>query len=52
MMGMVYDVRVPIGVTAWGWLAVLAAALLAALPAIARLMRQHPRELLAADADA
>lgn len=52
MMGLVYDVRVPIGVTAWGWAAVVAAALLAALPAIVRLVRQHPRVLLAAEADA
>ncbi|MEX0775756.1 MAG: FtsX-like permease family protein [Phycisphaeraceae bacterium] len=48
LLGLSYEMHMPWSVAAWGCLAVLVAALLAALPAALSLMRQLPRVLLAA----
>jgi len=47
LVGLEYAAHLPLGVLACGAMAVVAAALIAALPAIWPLMRQHPRALLA-----
>jgi hypothetical protein len=46
-VGVTYPLHLAWDVIAWGTLVVLAAALLAALPTIWRLMRYPPRALLA-----
>ncbi len=47
LVGVEYALRLPADVVAGGSLAVAAAAMIAAMPAIWRLMRRHPRVLLA-----
>jgi len=47
LVGVEYALRLPADVVAGGALAVAAAALIAAMPAIWRLTRQHPRALFA-----
>ena len=47
LFGVEYAHRPPWDVIAWGLLALIAAALLAGLPAVRRVVRQQPRELLA-----
>lgn len=49
LVGLVYGLNIPWDVTLWGTIAVIAAALLAALPATVFLLRTHPRELLASE---
>lgn len=51
LVGLIYELHFPLDVTAWGWAAVLGAALAAAMPAIVRLVRQQPRDLLAEGAE-
>ena len=48
LSGLAYTARVPWDVLAWGSLAAIAAAMLAALPTIWKLTREQPRVLLAA----
>ena len=49
VFGLGYEVRLPLDITIYGWAAVLSATLIAAIPAIRKLVRAEPRELLAGD---
>lgn len=49
LVGLVYELTIPWDITFWGSLAVIAAALLAALPAAVFILRTHPRDLLASE---
>ena len=47
LLGIEYDLIIPWDVIAWGSVAVIAAAIVSALPAIVQVWRAHPRTLLA-----